>query len=275
MSVRLGTVAPVGFHEFPPEQWLRCMRELGCSVVQVYRNQLISVPRQQMLDAIAAGGLPCDSLHAIFGEQFDPSAPLERARRFAVETYKSEGELAAALGGPLVVVHCSTIRRQGVSPEERKERLVQLRKSVEDLAVFGQSLGIRYAFENLPAYHPVGSDVAELAKLLAEAAQANVGMCFDCGHANMAGDVVQAVSDAAGRIIYVHLNDNSGKGDDHLMPTYGGVDMLGLARALHSAGYDGTLMLEVFYGLEALRRFVAEGCAPRLKKIVDAANGVE
>jgi len=275
MSVRLGTVAPVGFHEFPPEEWLRCMRDLGCTVVQVYRNQLVSVPRQQMLDAIAASGLPCDSLHAIFGEQFDPSAPLERARRFAVDTYKAEGELAAGLGGPLVVVHCSTIRRQGVSPQERQERLSQLRKSIQDLAVFGQSVGVRYAFENLPAYHPVGSDVAELAGVLSEAGQANVGMCFDCGHANMAGDVIQSVSQAGERIIYVHLNDNSGQGDDHLMPTYGSVDMLGLARALRSVGYDGTLMLEVFYNLPALRRFVAEGCALRLQKIVDAANGVE
>jgi sugar phosphate isomerase/epimerase len=275
MSVRLGTVAPVGFHEFPPEQWLPSMRELGCSVVQVYRNQAASVSRRQMRDAVAVSGLPCDSLHAIFGEAFDPSAPLERARRFAVDAYKSEGNLAAELGGPLAVIHCSTIRRQGVSPAERQERVAQLRKSIEDLAVYGQSIGVRYAFENLPAYHPVGSDVAELAKLLAESAQANVGMCFDCGHANMTGDVVGAAAQAAGQIIYVHLSDNSGKGDDHLMPTYGSVDMLGLARALHSTGYDGTLMLEVFYGLSALKRFRDEGCAARLKKIVDAANGVE
>jgi sugar phosphate isomerase/epimerase len=273
MSVRLGTVAPVGFHEFPPEQWLRCMRELGCSVVQVYRNQAASVSRQQMRDAVAASGLPCDSLHAIFGELFDPSAPLERARRFAVDAYKAEGELALELGGPLAVVHCSTIRRQGVSPQERKERVAQLRKSIADLAAYGQSIGVRYAFENLPGYHPVGSDVAELARLLEEAGQANVGMCFDCGHANMVGSVVQAVEQAGRQIIYVHLSDNRGQGDDHLMPTYGGVDMGGMAKALHSAGYDGTLMLEVFYGLADLKRFVDEGCAQRLKGIVDAANG--
>jgi sugar phosphate isomerase/epimerase len=273
MSVRLGTVAPIGFHEFPPAQWLAGMRKLGCTAVQVYRNQLVPISRQQIRDALAAGGMPCDSLHGIFGEQFDPSAPLERARRFAVDTYRAEGELAVALGGSLVVVHCSTIRRQGIGPEERKVRLDQFRKSIQDLAFFGESIGVRYAFENLPSYHPIGSDMAELAAIVGEIPTPSVGICFDTGHANMSGDPVQAVSLAGSRIIYVHLNDNSGQADDHLMPTYGSLDTAGLARALHATGYDGTMMLEVFCNLERLQRFIDEGCAERLRRVLDAANG--
>ena len=273
MSVRLGTVAPVGFQEFPPAPWLGCMRELGCAAVQVYRNQAAAVSRREIRDAIAAGGMPCDSVHGIFGEQFDPSSPLEQARRFAVDAYRAEGELAAEIGGPLVVVHCSTIRREGVSPQERLIRLAQLRKSILDLGFFGNDIGVRYAFENLPAYHPVGSDMAELAGLLRQSNAPSAGICLDSGHANMIGDPAQAVAQADGQIIYVHLNDNSGGADEHLMPTYGRVDMVALGRALHRAGYDGTLMLEVFYSLEDLRRLIGEGCAGRLRRIVDAANG--
>ena len=275
MSVRLGTVAPIGFDEFPPGPWLGCMRELGCTTAQVYRNPNAAVSRQDVLDAIAAGGLPCDSLHGIYGEQFDPSSPLESARQFAVDTYRAEGELARSLGGPLVVVHCSTIRREGVPPQERVVRLQQLRKTVLDLGFFGRDIGVRYAFENLPGYHAIGSDVGELADLLKESNAPSVGLCFDSGHANMVGDPATAVKQAAGQIVYVHLNDNAGEADDHLMPTFGRVDMPGLARALHQAGYSGTLMLEVFSSLEDLRRLIGEGCAERLRRIVEVANGVE
>ncbi|HUT59747.1 MAG TPA: sugar phosphate isomerase/epimerase family protein [Phycisphaerae bacterium] len=273
MSVQLGTVAPIGFDDFPPDQWLPCMRQLGCTVVQAYRNTEVTVPLQQMRDAIAASGAPCDSVHGVFGEQFDPSAPLESARRFAVDTFKAEGELARELGGSLVVVHCSTIRRDGVSPKERAQRVEQLRKSMLDLGFFGQQINVRYAFENLPAYHPVGSDMVELADILKQANAPNTGICFDSGHANMVGDPAQSVLAAGERIIYVHLNDNSGGADEHLMPTYGAMDTVGIARSLHEVGYDGTLMLEVFYSVDELRKFIDGGCAERLRGLLNAANG--
>ena len=119
MAIRLGTVAPIGFNDFPPAEWLACFRELGCQTVQAYRNQEAGLTLPQMKDAIAAGGMPCDSIHGIYGEEFDPSAPDEEARRFAVDTFKSEGDLALELGGPLVVVHCATIREDGISADER------------------------------------------------------------------------------------------------------------------------------------------------------------
>ena len=129
MAVKLGTVAAIGFDDFPPREWLACFRALGCEVVQAYRNQNVKVTLAQMRDAIAGGEMPCDSLHGVFGEQYDPSSPDESARGSAVDTFKAEGELALALGGKLTVVHCSTIRREGISEQERRLRWEQLRKS--------------------------------------------------------------------------------------------------------------------------------------------------
>jgi len=273
MAVRLGTVAPIGFETLPPREWLGCFRRLGCTVVQAYRNQDIQISIRQMREAIAAGGMPCDSLHGVFGEQFDPSAPDEPARRFAVDTYKAEGELALALGGSLVVVHCSTIRRQGVPAAERRLRLEQIRKSIVELGLFGRKINIRYAFENLPAYHPIGSDVAELARILNELKAPNTGMCFDAGHANMVSDPAEAVRSTDGQMIYIHLSDNSGQADEHKMPTYGTIDTDALARSLHETNYDGTIMLEVFHSVDRLKQIIDEGCAERLKRFLAIVNG--
>ena len=273
MAIQLGTVAPIGFEDFPPRPWLACLRQLGCTVVQAYRNQQAQVSVQQIRDAIAAGEMPCDSLHGVFGEQFDPSSPDEKARRCAVDAFRLEGELALALGGSLVVVHCSTIRKGGAEPQERAARVNQLRKSIADLGAFGRNIGVRYAFENLPDYHPLGSDVAELAGILHAVGAPNAGMCFDSGHANMVGDPVAAVAQTAGQMIYVHLSDNSGHADDHEMPTCGSIDALALARAVRQTGYRSTMMLEVFYKVDRLRQLIDQGLADRLASVLSVANG--
>jgi len=275
MSVQLGTVAAIGFNDFAPAPWLECFRQLGCKVVQAYRNQDARVSIQQMRDAIAAGQMPCDSLHGVFGEQFDPSSPLESARRFAVDTYKAEGELCLKLGGSLVVVHCSTIRPHGIPPAERERRTLQLKQSIRELGVAGQQMGVRYAFENLPGYHALGWDVQELADLLTEVGVPGTGMCFDTGHANMTTDVADSLGKTAGTVIYVHLNDNSGKADEHDMPTCGKLDTDDVARKLHQIGYSGTAMLEVFYSVDRLRQLIGEGCGKRLQRFIDLANGIE
>jgi sugar phosphate isomerase/epimerase len=226
-----------------------------------------------MLDGIAAGGMPCDSLHGVFGEEFDPSAPDEPRRRSAVETYRREGELCRKLGGKLVVVHCASIRREGVSRAEHDRRIDQLKKSVEQLGRFGAERGILYAFENLPGYHAIGYDVRELAAVLRDVGAPNTGMCFDSGHANMVCDAAEAVKQTAGQMIYAHISDNDGREDQHEMITRGTIDADALARALREVGYDGTFMLEVFYPADRLRRLLSEGIAERLSGLLQAAAG--
>lgn len=282
MKARLGTVAPVGFAEFADPAWLGCMRNLGCNSVQVYRNRIgrggdpaRPVTTREMLDYVAAGGMPCDSLHGLYGNDLDPSNPDESARRSAVDTFKAEGDLALELGGPLVVVHCSGIVPEGrsVSGESREIRWTQLRKSAEELDAFGQKQGVRYALENLPPYHFVGSDVAALARLLADMNSPNVGLCFDVAHANLAGDPIQAAATAVEQMIYVHICDNQGKSDDHLMPFQGDIDWHGFGRTLRTGGYNGVLMLEVFPSLNELRRLLDEGMKEKLEGLLRETNG--
>ena len=273
--IRLGTVAAIGFEDFDPPEWLGCFRQLGCQVVQAYRNQAKPISVAQMRDAIEAGGMPCDSLHGVFGEAFDPSSPDEAVRRFAVDTYKSEADVCHGLGGTLVVVHCATIRREGVSAAEAATRVEQLKKSIDELGRFGASCGMDYAFENLPGYHAIGWDVGQLAGVLRQVAAPNTGMCFDTGHAHMVGDVADAIAQVGDQIAYVHVSDNSGEGDEHEMITYGTIDVDAMAGAFRKIGYSGTFMLEVFYSAERLRALIDEGAAERLKRFIALAHGRE
>ncbi len=88
----------------------------------------------------------------------------------------------------------------------------------------------------------------------------------------MTGDAAGAVRAAGKQIVYVHVSDNSGLEDQHDMPGYGSTDTPGLCRALGEIGYHGTMMLEVFYGLDRLRRIIDEGYASRLAEMFAAAR---
>ena len=171
------------------------------------------------------------------------------------------------------MVHCSSIRESGISPEEHLLRAGQLKKSIAELGEFGAGCGIKYAFENLPAYHAIGSDVAGLADMLIDTAAENTGMCFDAGHANMVGDPAAAVAATKGTMIYAHISDNFRKTDAHDMITCGTIDADALADAMHDIGYDGTFMLEVFYPARRIKELIDAGLGKRLAKIIDRANG--
>jgi sugar phosphate isomerase/epimerase len=270
--ITLGTIAAIGFADFDPPQWLALYRRLGCRVVQAYRTQEREVSLAEMRDALAAGEMPCDSLHGVFGEQYDPSTPDETQRRWAVDAYRREGELVRQLGGNIVVVHCSTIRREGVPPEERVLRVEQFRRSIAELGAFGQTCGVTYVFENMPAYHAIGADLAELSRIVESAGAPNTGLCFDSGHANMVGDPCAALASAA-NVLYAHINDNDGVADSHDMITCGRIDAPRLARTFRQVGYRGTFMLEVFYRAERLAELLDQGLAERLANLLAIANG--
>lgn len=272
MPVRLGTVAPIGFDTFPRQTWLARLGRLGCTVVQAYRRQDAGLAAAQMKDYIDAGGLPCDSLHGLFGPSLDPSSPDEATRQFAIETYRSEGDLARQLGGSLVVVHCSPKLEAPLGPDEYRRRRECLRRSVEQLGAVGERIGVTYAFENLPPGYGVGADPADVANLLDEAAVPNTAMCFDTGHALMTGDPVGAIEACAGQIAYVHFSDNDGTADQHLMPTRGALDTVAVADALAGAGFSGTLMLEVFRPVEVLDEMIASGMGAELAAILARAS---
>jgi len=272
-KINLGTVAPIGFDDFPPGVWLARLRRLGCTVVQAYRRQDAGITVGQMKDYLASGHLPCDSIHGLFGPRYDPSSTDEAVRQFAVETYRSEGRLVLELGGSLIVVHCSPRQDPSASPGEYRMQLDCLRRSVAELGEYGRQIGVMYAFENLPPYHGVGRDAAELAGLLADLAAPHTAMCFDTGHALMNGDAPAAIRSCGRQIGYVHFSDNSGLADEHEMPTRGKLDCDAVADALAAVGYAGTLMLEVFRPIADLDEMIAANYAARLAKIVARASG--
>jgi sugar phosphate isomerase/epimerase len=280
MALQLGTVAPVGFDDFADPAWLGCMKQLGCSTAQAYRKRHGNdahhrgdVTVEQIRDYIAAAELSCDSMHGFYGNDVDPSAPDEAARLAAVDLLRREGDLALQLGGPLVVVHCSGIYDETPARQDLSRRRDQLRRSIEELAAHGEALGVTYAFENLPPYHAIGSDLNALRALLDDVDRPTVALCYDVAHAHLAGDAAGGIDAAGEQICYMHVCDNHGQRDEHLMPTLGTIDWDAVAAAIARNHYDGVLMLEVFHPLDELKQMLDNGMAETLANFLAAARG--
>jgi sugar phosphate isomerase/epimerase len=107
--------------------------------------------------------------------------------------------------------------------------------------------GVRLMVENMGRSF---ATVDQLRPVLEAAPQALFHL--DVGHANLGrrpeepnrtAELVAAFGD---RLAHVHLNDNLGLEDLHLPLGAGSVDWAEIARVLRSAGYDGTVTIEIF-----------------------------
>ena len=108
---------------------------------------------------------------------------------------------------------------------------------------------IGIALENDYAYRPgvYCADIAELTDLCdAFGDPAHVGVCYDFGHANLTGGRHrQNLNAIASRLKAIHVQDNHGNADEHLLPFFGAIDWQDAMRGLAESGYSGDLTFEI------------------------------
>lgn len=269
---RLATIAPFNF-EFDTVRFLRAYRRAGCSHAQFYRNDKTPFEPAKAIDCAREAGLEFDSIHGLFGASLDPSAPDKNTRLASVDVYEREGELAAELGGPMVVVHPSWMNPEGspISRPPGADRLAALRASMESLARIGERLGVVYLMENLPGFFPIGHDARQLAGWVRDLDCPNVRMCFDTGHAHIEsgfnGSVADQLRQCIDVVAYIHAHDNDSVKDNHRMPGEGSIDWEAVAAVIAEHGTPQLpWMLEVFYPEAEVEALVEGGLGRRLAR---------
>lgn len=149
--------------------------------------------------------------------------------------------LAGMLGVPAVVMHILRVRDIGTD-----DKTIGMQKNVEYFKPYGdiaRACGVKIAIENgLTGFYHSADELLELIDRLGDDA---FGLCWDTGHANITGQPQeQAILKMGARLLCVHLNDNDGKKDQHLLPCMGTVDFSAVMRALRQSGYAGAFSLE-------------------------------
>jgi len=248
-----GTIGAFGFDDFHPPEIIGLYAQAGCKVVQAYRNREKNISAKEMVTICRDLGVTIDSLHAHFGDDLDPSSEDDKVRAAAIELYRSEAAFCLELGGPLAVVHPSPPK---VPVGNLERRYGQLQKSFQELAKIGGQMGVIFAFENMPAYHPVGGDVKRLVDEVAKCGSDRVVFLLDFGHAHMTCGIAEALRAAGKHLKYTHVHDNDGVNDTHILPYRGTLPWDACREELHKTGYDGVFLLEVFEKADDLRRLL-------------------
>ena len=186
---------------------------------------------------------------------FSIAAADEARRKAAIAEVAATLKVAETVPFQYLVLHLGIPdSQQTPAPDNQWEAA---RRSVEEIAALASAVNVRVALEVMPN---ALSGAAAICHLIEEELEGlDVGICLDYGHANLMGDLSDAIETVSGHLWTTHVHDNDGRNDDHRVPFAGRIDWDAAMMETQKIGYDGVLMFEVADTgdpMEVLRRTV-------------------
>lgn len=148
-----------------------------------------------------------------------------------------------------MVLHCDNMLDTMLNKQERVERNIE---KLRELAEYIKDKDITVCLENLRPHFSadevlVDRNADDLLYILDRVGSDRFGICLDTGHLNLTDkNQREFILKAGSRLKAIHIADNEGQSDQHLMPfTCGTVDFCEVVRALRQVNYKGLFNLEI------------------------------
>jgi len=187
-------------------------------------------------------------------------ANLERRARIAsMDEIKRALEVAEHLPFRYLVLHL------GVPEEEYDlKKFDAAFTSLEHLNIFAKERGAEILLENIP------SELSAPERMLTffQYTRMDLKVCFDTGHAHLTGGVQSGFHTLRERIAAIHLHDNHGEKDEHLLPFEGKIDWAQTIRDFRSADSE----LPILFELNSERH--EPGVLARLPEVMGRLEGI-
>jgi sugar phosphate isomerase/epimerase len=183
----------------------------------------------------------------------------EKSHRIdAMDEVKRALEVAEILPYQFLVLHL------GDRDSDWDERALEhALTAIEHLKAFGAPLGVKLLLENIQ------NDVttpANLAEIIRVGHFANVGVCFDIGHAHLMEGVDASLETLLPLVASTHLHDNHHDRDAHLWPGDGTIVWDAPIAALKTAPRSPAALLEIHYELGETPDIIARRAAETFEK---------
>lgn len=173
----------------------------------------------------------------------DVAHPDPGSRQKYLDFLKKELEVYERLGVRAAVLHCGgyAARKEGMTAADAEELSV---KSLVELCGSIEGSRIRIAIENIPSTQPFAAD---LLRILDRVNSPALGICLDTGHLNLVqGDPCKFLEEAGDKLIALHIADNLGNADHHMLPCgRGTVNWKAFMPKLKESPYRGLFNFEV------------------------------
>ena len=178
-----------------------------------------------------------DSIHAPLWLEGDISSPKEAIRIEGVETIRNAIHACSDLEVGILILHLNKM----FEGKELSKRVESAMKSMKSISDYAREKSVSLAIENLPE-DP--SDTI-LEESLRRFPGSHIGVCYDSSHANLTKAPFRILERYGDRVIAVHISDNGGEADDHVLPFEGNIDWAKFSETFRALNYQGTLLLEV------------------------------
>lgn len=167
----------------------------------------------------------------------------ETVRRDSVVYIRDAIDNAVQLGASSVSL-CPGMTLHG---EDLDRGWAQLQRSIEELLEYSEGKNIMLLIE--PAHRFESTlilTVADGLRMIEEIGSPRLGILLDTGHAAINGeDLAKVVYTLEDVPFHIHIDDNHGDSDVHLIPGDGGIDFAPFVRALRDIGYRGAVSAEL------------------------------
>ena len=153
-------------------------------------------------------------------------------------------EAAAVLGARYLVIH-PIFQTDGKTINGRLKFISVNKKAIEKWLPLAEERGVVLLSENI--LWGASSDPRAIAELVKSVDSPYFGWCFDVGHAWSCGYAPDIIKKCCVAPLSLHIQDNHGNGDEHLIPGDGTIDFDLFIAALKDVGYLGDCVLEAHH----------------------------
>ena len=163
--------------------------------------------------------------------------------------------VSAILGVKWMTVHAATeVDTRGYSHRLSKQgNMEYFPKYIEMAKKMNIGITLENMFDPTPLQRTYTAAVEDLLDLTDSFNDPQVQICWDFGHGNLVGyDQCEAVRCVGSRLKSVHIADNHGVKDEHLLPFYGSIDWPRVMRTLREINYQGDFTYEITPFLDAV-----------------------
>lgn len=224
---------------------------------------------QKIAEKLEARGMTANQCHTPFYDYLDPDL---KGREEKWEMTRRAVEAAGMLGVKWIVFHPGTIFGNPSKQANMQANIEYMKPFIELAAKYGSGIAFENIFDKFMiikgSYLRFGTPLhdhlttgqmrtcrsfaswpEELIEYTDEMSalfpDANIGICWDVGHGNeMLVDQRISLQLIGKRLKALHVNDNKGVYDDHLIPYIGNVDWNEFMRTLAEIGYEGDFTYE-------------------------------
>jgi len=205
--------------------WLNRVESAGIAAVEIFcaKQHFDWANKSQVAELghfFRDSQLKLHSLHApmytdeIWGRS-GPESRIDITERKKATRIQWVGELKRAIEVAEIIPFRYLIQHLGVTGQEFSEYAVEAAfSSLEELALFARQRGVEILLENIPNE----LSTAERLESFNAVTHLKLNYVFDTGHANLAGSIAGEYETMQARIRSLHVHDNNGKDDQHLLP---------------------------------------------------------